>query len=487
MEPRVVFLFVIHVVLCFSFRGDVSNAVPHSAKSWTQLALAVSKSSYLPIDDRRFIRNGSIMENPKSCDKDFLSKCPRSRPDKDAGLCYKRCELPASWAFTKGVGPVCWGCPKSHPVEQDALCYKRCPRDKRQGRSFLCFGGCPAGYRNDGLTCFRDVRIGSSDNSRCPWYDVCGLALSRGCSRCPAGHANDGCTCRVDAHVVTRPRHNRGVGVVMRSRGRGVGRLPSSYVDDPRSDREACRVGDWVGEAFVRDDTEVIKFTNDRQKIVAFGFRATDLASIRDWSANLNVFPVQVTLKGKSLKVHRGYMDKYKNIAKWFEKAYSGVPVDYTILLTGYSLGGAEATIAAAFASGKLGRAPDVVITWGSPLTGAESFRSFYDQEVGCNATVRYVTKGDAIARMPKVFGYTHVCASVELEPEAEGFLQSHRLYKGYGEGIKRKYGNLDEIKLGCDVLKKNAEEPSAVLITEEPPAVLNNTKEPFAIFAFLK
>ena len=127
------------------------------------------------------------------------------------------------------------------------------------------------------------------------------------------------------------------------------------------------------------------------------------------------------------------------------------------------------------------------MITWGSPLTGAESFRSFYDQEVGCNATVRYVTKGDAITRIPKVFGYTHVCASVELEPEAEGFLQSHRLYKGYGEGIKRKYGNLDEIKLGCDVLKKNAEEPSAVLITEEPPAVLNNTKEPFAIFAFLK
>ena len=36
-------------------------------------------------------------------------------------------------------------------------------------------------------------------------------------------------------------------------------------------------------------------------------------------------------------------------------------------------MGGAKATIAAVFAASKLGRAPDAVVTWGSPLTGADN------------------------------------------------------------------------------------------------------------------
>ena len=468
MEPPCVrvLALVINIAFSSSVSGigfDVRKASLHSPHKLSQLALAIARASYLPTDGNRFIQNGSIMENPVLFDRSWV-KCPKNRPEMDAGLCYKPCKRPASWAFSKGVGPVCWGCPNSHPVEQGGLCYRKCPGSRPHGRIFLCFGDCPAGYRNHGLTCFRDLRIRGADISRCPWYDKCGLTFSRGCSKCPPGYRNDGCTCRRNPHLVVRPRLHRGVGVVMRSYGRGIGRLPSIFAYDPVSERAACRVRDWVGQAYVKEDTEVIKFTSDRQKIVAFGFRGTDPTSIRDWLANFNFLPQDFWLNGTQLTTHAGFKDKYDKIASWFEKEYSSVPSGYTILLTGHSLGGAEAYIAAAFAAGKLGRAPDAVITWGSPLTGAENFKNFYRKVVGCHVTVNYVTKSDMVARMPRIFGYTHVCDSVQLDPGAKGLVRVHDLFTGYGKGLERKYGNSTEIKIGCDVLVEKDEEPESLL-----------------------
>ena len=126
----------------------------------------------------------------------------------------------------KGVGPVCSGCPKSHPVEQAGLCYRRCPSHTAIPRMTSCYGNCPNGYRNDGITCFLDAHIHGSDNSGCPWYDKCGLTFARGCSRCPRRYKNDGCTCRRNPHLIMRPSYYRGIGIVMRSYGRGVGVVP---------------------------------------------------------------------------------------------------------------------------------------------------------------------------------------------------------------------------------------------------------------------
>src|SRR5690606_4804882 len=78
----------------------------------------------------------------------------------------------------------------------------------------VCSKPCPAGYRDDGLTCFRDASIISANNSSCPWYDKCGLTLKKGCSTCPAGYHYDGCTCRRDPHAIVKTRYDRGVGVI---------------------------------------------------------------------------------------------------------------------------------------------------------------------------------------------------------------------------------------------------------------------------------
>jgi hypothetical protein len=106
-----------------------------------------------------------------------VSQCPGK--EQDGALCYPWC----SAGFT-GVGPVCW---------QD----------------------CPAGYADLGASCYRAGNIIPSNNSMCPWYDVCGVALAKGCSSCPPGYANDGCTCRIDPDSFYKISYGRGVGEPM--------------------------------------------------------------------------------------------------------------------------------------------------------------------------------------------------------------------------------------------------------------------------------
>jgi hypothetical protein len=118
------------------------------------------------------------------------------------------------WRSTsvRGVGRVPSECPGA---ERDgALCYPFCPSGYK-GVGPVCWQGCPAGYTDDGATCRRDAHIISADNSGCPWYDKCGLTLSKGCSKCPAGYANDGCTCRKDVHIFAKATTTRGAGSPM--------------------------------------------------------------------------------------------------------------------------------------------------------------------------------------------------------------------------------------------------------------------------------
>ena len=436
------------VVWCIGAVAD--GAFP--ATKLIQLTLGISKATYLPMDGSQYLQNGVIMENPTATA--FGPRCPYEYPKKDAALCYKPCSKPNDWSFVKGIGPVCWGCPSDHPSEEAALCYRRCPKNRPHKVAFMCYGDCPSGYRNDGLTCFRDAHIFGSDNSRCPWYDICGLTFKRGCSRCPSGYNNDGCTCRRDPHMTARPRYNRGVGVALKSYGRGVGKpiiLLPKY--EAPYDKAACGTKNWKAAGYVKSNTEVLKFVNDEQRLIVFGFRGTDPTSLNDWFKNIDFQPTTFEVSGTKIQSHKGFKACYDNIATWFEAEYkTASATDYTIVLTGHSLGGAEATIAAVYAAGKLNRRPDAVVTYGAPLIGDQSLVNYYRKMVGCDRTLRFVTKGDIVPKVPKVFGYKHVCNAIELDAGTSNVLDAHGLYDGYKNGLQKKYGNSDDIKLGCDV-----------------------------------
>jgi hypothetical protein len=143
------------------------------------------------------------------------ASCPPTYHD-DGATC-RQDNILAKESFGRGVGTV----PTRCAGENDAgLCYTPCPPGF-DGVGPVCWRRCPPGMHDDGAFCRRDVNIIGSDNSRCPWYDVCGLTFERGCSTCPAGFQNDGCTCRVDAWIFAKESFGRGAGTVPTDCGPG--------------------------------------------------------------------------------------------------------------------------------------------------------------------------------------------------------------------------------------------------------------------------
>lgn len=122
-------------------------------------------------------------------------------------------------SYGRGVGTVPSACPPGEE-RSGALCYPACP-EGFYGVGPVCWQRCPTGYTDDGLTCRRNARIIGSNNSACPWYDICGLTFARGCSYCPPGYRNDGCTCRRDAHIFGKSARGRGVGHPLNHCGTG--------------------------------------------------------------------------------------------------------------------------------------------------------------------------------------------------------------------------------------------------------------------------
>ena len=229
----------------------------------------------------------------------------------------------------------------------------------------------------------------------------------------------------------------------------GVILLSPKY--DFTQDRVACSIKGWKVKQYQFKETEVFLFTHTQQKLAVFGFRGTEALNLNDWKWNFNMVPTRTHIDKTVFVTHKGFRNRYLNIAPWFEREYMKIPQNYTIIITGHSLGGAEANIAAVFAAGKLKRCPDAVITYGSPLVGDQSFKSYFDTVVGCNRTLRIVSKGDLFAHVPKVFGYTHTCPALEVDGNTGlSFIRAHDLYIGYDRGLARLY-NRNDIDFGCN------------------------------------
>ena len=178
-------------------------------------------------------------------------------------------------------------------------------------------------------------------------------------------------------------------------------------------------------------------FKHEKQKIVVFGFRGTESTNLNDWSKNFDMRPLQSIIGKTTFTTHKGFRERYGYIASWFEAEYRNVPEDYIIVLTRHSLGGAEATITAVFAAGKLKRRPDAVVTYGSPLIGKNSFTN-YKKVVSSDRTIITAARFDMFARVP--LGYSHPCPKTKLKGKTwppMSFLRAHFLSGGYEIGIR--------------------------------------------------
>lgn len=128
-------------------------------------------------------------------------------------------------------------------------------------------------------------------------------------------------------------------------------------------------------------------------------FRGT--AGLRDWLGNLNAFSTNASYGD----LHRGFYFAFQAVKASLERIIGGIGLNNRmLLLTGHSLGGALATVAAAEWTSVF----DIrsVYTFGQPRVCKSDTANYLEQKIG-SAFFRIVNDDDIVTRVPP--GYSHV------------------------------------------------------------------------------
>lgn len=120
------------------------------------------------------------------------------------GLCYPRCQV-----GYQGAGPVCWANCKPGYADHGATCFKHIFDFYGKHSYGRGAGGpvsvCGPGLERSGSLCYPRCQAGFS-GSVASCFQVC-----------PAGYRDDGALCRRDVVITSKASYDRGVGVVMNS------------------------------------------------------------------------------------------------------------------------------------------------------------------------------------------------------------------------------------------------------------------------------
>ncbi len=144
------------------------------------------------------------------------------------------------------------------------------------------------------------------------------------------------------------------------------------------------------------DDTEC--FVASSEKAIIVSFRGTK--GVRDWLIDLNSLAVHAQYG----TVHRGFYFAFQSVKSSLETLIRREnPAERAIILTGHSLGGALATIAAA--EWREMFSISSVYTFGQPCVGRNDFRTFLSGHYA-NNFFRFVNDDDIVPRVPP--GYVH-------------------------------------------------------------------------------
>lgn len=143
------------------------------------------------------------------------------------------------------------------------------------------------------------------------------------------------------------------------------------------------------------DDTECFMATSDSAVLVAF--RGT--ASVANWLTDLNALSTERPYG----TVHRGFLSAFLAVDAQLRQRLAQFP-QRPVLLTGHSLGGALATIAAAEWAGQI--PISWIYTYGQPAVGKGTFPAFMQQYYG-NNFFRFVNNNDIVPQVPPT--YVHV------------------------------------------------------------------------------
>jgi predicted lipase len=199
-------------------------------------------------------------------------------------------------------------------------------------------------------------------------------------------------------------------------------------------------------EPFDKNGTQAILISNDR--FIVLAFRGTEAMSIKDIKADAKAITTQSETEGR---IHSGFKNAFKEVAldvqkKLDEDKFKKMP----LFITGHSLGGALATIAAKNLSHKGGIA--ACYTFGSPRVGDEEWVANFKTPV-----YRLVNAADCVTMLPPGTETITVISWIsQFIPWVGKSLRSWLLSKfgGYLHGGNMRYltncpsGQYDNVKL---------------------------------------
>ncbi len=156
---------------------------------------------------------------------------------------------------------------------------------------------------------------------------------------------------------------------------------------------------------FDRDDTQAFLVGNAEKLVLIF--RGTEPENVRDWMTSGQLAKV----KACGGKVHLGFWEGCQDVwsdveseVQRIRRQYPAVP----LLVTGHSLGGALALLAAAQLQ-MCGHQVDGIYTFGCPRIGDRNFAMQYNRRL-YDCTFRLVNHRDIVPQLPPVeLSYTHV------------------------------------------------------------------------------
>ncbi|MCW1887018.1 lipase family protein [Luteolibacter flavescens] len=164
------------------------------------------------------------------------------------------------------------------------------------------------------------------------------------------------------------------------------------------------------------DDTQC--FLASSQHAVVVSFRGTE--NLGDWMSNLNVIGTTQSYG----RVHRGFLGAFKVVEQQLLGELANHP-GKKVLLTGHSLGGALALIAAAEWSDSI--RPSWIHTFGQPAVGKKSFKDFltarYDEKY-----YRFVNDQDVVPMIPPLYRHAGELIHYSEDGSLENALGSEEL-----------------------------------------------------------
>lgn len=166
-----------------------------------------------------------------------------------------------------------------------------------------------------------------------------------------------------------------------------------AYLDGPEAKPKMSAMGYSDHKFLDTDGAQCHAIWNDSELVLCF--RGTEPDEFSDIKADLNALPDRGVSGGW---VHNGFQTELEKLWEDVSKIYDKHGAERDVFITGHSLGGAMATLAASRLK------PTALFTYGSPRAGTRSWKKSFN-----TPHYRHVNNNDIVPKVPFAFlGYTH-------------------------------------------------------------------------------